>query len=115
MPRNLQFAETAPEAVREAAVRLGGRVRLARTRRRVTLRELAARAGIAYDTARAVEEGGLQTGLGAYLAVIWALGLEADLAHWLDPDRDFEGKQLDLARTPLRVRRKGTRVGDDDF
>ncbi len=115
MPRNLQFGETAPAAVREAAIGLGGRIRLARTRRRVTLRELAGRAGIAYDTARAVEDGNLQTGLGAYLAVVWALGLEADLAHWLDPDRDLEGKQLELARTPQRVRRPAARVSGDDF
>lgn len=48
-------------------------------RRRLTLRELASKAGISYDTARAVEAGNLQTGLGAYLAMLWAMGLESEI------------------------------------
>jgi transcriptional regulator with XRE-family HTH domain len=114
MPRPLMFADTAPAAVQAAARTLGERLRLARTRRRLTLRQLASRAGIAYDTTRAVEAGNLMTGLGAYLALIWALGLENELTSLLDPDRDREGKQFELARTPRRVR--GPRgAADGDF
>lgn len=100
------FAATAPAAVQEASQRLGARIRLARIRRRVTLRELAKRAGMNQKTAAAVEGGSLLTGIGAYLALIWALGLERDLAKLLDPDHDEEGKQLELARTPRRARVK---------
>jgi hypothetical protein len=46
------------------------------------------------------------TGIGAYLALIWALGLEREMASFLDPDHDAEGKQLELARTPKRARAK---------
>lgn len=115
MPRQLQFAQTAPSQVKETAARLGGCIRLARKRRRLTLRELSARAGIAYDTARAVEAGSLQTGLGAYLALVWAMGLEAEMSNWLDPGHDTEGKQLELARMPERVRTRRAQVSDDDF
>jgi transcriptional regulator with XRE-family HTH domain len=114
MPRRLAFAETAPHAVQSAAAELGARIRLARKRRSLTLREAAAKAGIAYDTARAVERGNLMTGLGAYLALIWALGLEAEFARFLDPDRDEEGKQLDRARMPQRVRHRSSGA-DNDF
>lgn len=113
MPRALFFAETAPRAVQTAAAELGARLRLARKRRGLTLREIARKAGIAYDTARAVERGNLLTGLGAYLALVWALGLEAELAGFLDPDRDEEGKQLERARMPERVR--GPAGGSDEF
>ena len=89
-------------------------MRLARIRRRILLRELASRAGISYDTARAVEAGNLLTGLGAYLALIWALGLEREFTHFLNPDADIEGKQLDLARTPERALRKKVNY-DADF
>jgi transcriptional regulator with XRE-family HTH domain len=75
-------------------------------RRRLSQRELASRAGVSYVTMRAVEAGNLLTGLGAYLAAIWALGLERELAKLLHPDADSEGKQLDLSRTPLRARTK---------
>lgn len=108
------FAATAPAVVEEVARALGSRIRLARTRRRVPLRMLAERAGVNHKTASAVEAGNLLTGIGAYLALIWALGLERDMASLLDPDHDEEGKQLELARTPKRARaRKGS--SDADF
>jgi len=107
------FASTAPAAVEAAARTLGLRVRLARTRRRVSLRALAERAGVNHKTAAAVEAGSLLTGIGAYLALIWALGLERDVSKLLDPDHDEEGKQLELARTPKRARaRKGSTIAD---
>lgn len=113
MPRRLLFAASAPAAVEHAARELGRRVRLARARRRLSQRELASRAGVSYVTLRAVETGNLLTGLGAYVAVIWALGLEREFAAFLDPDRDIEGKQLELARTPRRVRaKKGSTSAD---
>lgn len=100
------FAATAPAAVEEAARALGERIRLARIRRRIPLRELAERAGLNHKTAGAVESGRLLTGFGAYLAMIWALGLEREVANLLSPDHDEEGKQLELARTPKRARAK---------
>lgn len=107
------FAATAPAAVQEAARTLGSRMRLARIRRRISLRDLAQRAGVNHKTAAAAESGNLLTGIGAYLALIWALGLERDLAKLLDPDHDEVGKQLELARTPKRARaRKGSTDAD---
>jgi transcriptional regulator with XRE-family HTH domain len=106
MPAALQFAETAPFAVKEATRLVGQRLAAARKRRRLTLRELAAKAGISYDTARAVEAGNLQTGLGAYVAMLWAMGLESEIAAFVDTERDHEGKQLELARLPQRVRHR---------
>jgi transcriptional regulator with XRE-family HTH domain len=92
--------------VAQAARRLGQRVKLARVRRRLPQRELASRAGVSYVTMRAIEAGNLLTGLGGYLAVIWALGLERELTDLLNPDNDLEGKQLELSRTPRRARAK---------
>lgn len=113
MPRPLLFAATAPAAVDQAARELGRRLKLARVRRRLSQRELASRAGVSYVTMRAIEAGNLLTGLGAYLAAVWALGLEREFAKLLDPDSDIEGKQLELSRTPLRARaRKGSRSAD---
>jgi transcriptional regulator with XRE-family HTH domain len=114
MPRPLIFAATAPAAVEEAARTLGSRIRLARMRRRVSLRALAERAGVNHKTAAAVEAGSLLTGIGAYLALVWALGLERETAKLLDPDHDEEGKQLELARTPKRARAKNGPI-DADF
>jgi hypothetical protein len=60
-----------------------------------------------------VEAGNLVTGLGAFLAVIWTLGLERQLDDLLNPDSDLEGKQLELARTPDRARGKKGMLGAD--
>jgi len=113
MPRPLMFAESAPNAVAQGAVLLGARIRQARKRRALTLRELAAKAGVSYDTARAVENGNLMTGIGAYFALIWAMGLESELIKFVDPERDTEGKLLEQARLPQRVR--GTLTDEDAF
>ena len=110
MPRPLQLNTTAPFAVKNGAKNLGERLALARKRRRLTLRDLAAKAGISYDTARAVEAGNLQTGLGAYLAMLWAMGLESEIQAFADPERDGEGKQLEEARLPQRVRHRKERI-----
>jgi DNA-binding XRE family transcriptional regulator len=114
MPRPLQLGTTAPFVVKDGAQRIGERLSMARKRRRLTLRELAAKAGISYDTARAVEAGNLQTGLGAYLAMLWAMGLESEILAFADPDRDDEGKQLEASRLPQRVRH-GKATVDGDF
>lgn len=114
MPRPLQLAQTAPVSVLVHARLLGTRLRLARKRRRLTLRELAAKAGIAYDTARAAEGGRIQTGIGAYLALAWALGLDNAFSEVLKPEDDRVGGTLEMANLPERVRRSKSRP-DDDF
>jgi transcriptional regulator with XRE-family HTH domain len=92
---------------------LGVRLRVARKRRHLTLREVAAKAGIAYDTARAVESGNVQTGFGAYLAHAWALGLDNKFTDLLRPEDDTEGGALALANLPERVRHSS--ASDNDF
>ena len=72
------------------------------------------KAGIGYDTARAVEAGNLQTGLGATLAMLWAMGLESEINAFVNPERDDEGKQLEIARLPQRVRHAKERL-DGEF
>ncbi len=114
MPRQLTFARTAPATVVDQARLLGVRLRVARKRRRLTLRELAAKAGIAYDTARAVEGGNIQTGIGAYLALAWAMGFDSPLAEALKPEGDAEGGALALAQLPKRVRHPPPNA-DNDF
>jgi transcriptional regulator with XRE-family HTH domain len=114
MPRALQLGITAPFVVKDGALRIGHRLKTARKRRRLTLREIAAKAGISYDTARAVEAGNLQTGLGAYLAMLWAMGMETEIDSFADPERDDEGKQLEASRLPQRVRHGKASV-DGDF
>jgi transcriptional regulator with XRE-family HTH domain len=104
--RNVNY-EAAPAAVADAVAQLGRSIGTARVRRRLREDDLAAKAGITRTTLRRVEAGALGTGIGAYIAVLWALGLHHDIAQVAGPERDIEGQTLEAARRGERVRPGG--------
>jgi DNA-binding XRE family transcriptional regulator len=113
MPRQNVNREAAPGAVVDAVAELGLNIALARARRQLRQDDLAAKAGITRTTLRRVEAGELGTGIGAYAAVLWALGMQHDLAAAASPERDAEGLTLEAARRGVRVR--PSRKLDDAF
>src|SRR6266705_172998 len=74
----------------ERTKELGHRVRLARTRRGMSIAEVAAKAGINRNTLNALELGKPGVALGAYVTVLWALGLDKTLDAVAHPDRSEE-------------------------
>ena len=63
---------------------------------------------------RAAELGNVQTGIGAYIALAWAMGLDSSFTGLLKPEDDPEGAALELASLPQRVRHAKADA-DDDF
>lgn len=104
MPRVAVSQESAPRKVVAAARRLGSNIRTARLRRQIRQEDLAMQAGVTVPTLRRVEEGYLGTGLGAYVATLWALGLEDEVSRIADPAHDLEGRTLEAAARGERVR-----------
>lgn len=94
---------------------LGERIRIARKRRGLTLRELAGRAGVSPNTLLALERGRSTASIGVLATVLWLLGLDGGFASLADPDADAHGKALELSRTPKRVRRPHIDEPLDDF
>jgi hypothetical protein len=62
-----------------------------------------------------IEQGKPGTGIGAYVAVLWALNLHADVAMLAAPERDLEGQTLEAARLPERARSSSLDDMSDDF
>ena len=111
--RQITYAHAPPAAIEESVARLGANVATARLRRQWCQQDLADRAGVTRKTVIAIEHGNLGTGIGAYVAVLWALGLHADVALLAAPERDLEGQTLESARLPQRAR--PARDLSDDF
>jgi transcriptional regulator with XRE-family HTH domain len=113
MPRQIFSTSSAPAAVTETLRLLGRHIVVARTRRGLRQVDLARKAGVAPLTLARVEKGSPTTSIGAYLAALWAMGLDGQFANLASPDQDEEGKTLELARSPRRVDVK--RSLDADF
>ncbi len=107
--------KTLPFQVAEHIKELGYRVRLARTRRAMSIAEVAHKAGINRNTLNALELGKPGIGLGAYVTVLWALGLDQTLDAAAHPDADLHGKTLEASRRPARVRKSRKSKNEYDF
>ena len=97
--------KTLPIQATERIKELGYRIRLARTRRGMSIAEVAAKAGINRNTLNALELGKPGVALGAYITVLWVLGLDRTLDAVAHPDADIHGKTLEASRRPTRVRK----------
>ncbi|MBX3651085.1 MAG: helix-turn-helix domain-containing protein [Burkholderiales bacterium] len=104
-----------PESVTQYVKELGRRIRLARTRRKLSIVELAAKAGIDRNTLGALELGKPGVSISAYVMTLWALGLEHTLDAVADPNTDSHGKTLEASRRSKRVRKPRVAKKEYDF
>lgn len=104
-----------PARAAEQVVQLGQRIRIARIRRGWSVADLASKAGINRNTLTALELGRPGTGIGVFITVVWALGLDKSVDAVADPDTDLHGKALEAARRPTRAGRPRKPSDDYDF
>lgn len=99
-----------PQTQRRAEA-LGGRLRQARLRRRMSLSELAARVDVTRHTLSRLERGEFSTSLGVLARVLAVLGLEGDLDRLAAEDE--LGRRLQDARQPGPRRASRKKRADD--
>lgn len=102
-----------PEEVNSISIRLGQRIRIARTRRKVRQADLAVRTGLSRSTIQAIERGELSCAAGSVFLVLWNLGLAHEIELIGDPGLDEAGLALSLSDGHKRVR-VATKL-DNDF
>lgn len=121
MSRKNLLIQAPPYEVESAIKRIGADLRTARIRRKLTIHELAEKIGTGTRAVADAEKGKLSTGIGIYVAMLWALDLIDQLKFIASPTQDKEGQILALSRESKRARRKKVdslvRRGDidDDF
>lgn len=88
--------------LQEIVKQLGENIKLARLRRKLSTEEIAERANISRSTLWAVEKGAPTVAMGIYLQVLYALGLEKDLAKVATDDE--LGRKLQDANLLIKER-----------
>ena len=108
-----QAPETLPRAARQALVKLGADLAVARKKRRISTVSMAERAFISRATLYKVEKGDPTVSMGIYATVLAILGLAGGLAEVADRINDPLGLDLDEDRLPKKimpVRRASRRI-----
>lgn len=108
-----QLLKAPPFAVEQALSRLGHGLRTARVRRNLSIQEVADKIGTGPRAVRDAERGKASTGIGVYVALLWAYDLLSPLGEVANPTQDEQGLTLATAKEKIRAR-KGAGL-DNDF
>jgi len=92
-----------PLPVNKVLTKLGGDIKDARIRRRISIDIMCQRAGISKPTLIKIEKGDPNTSIGVYTKVLFVLGLERHLADVADIRYDSVGMAIDSESLPKRV------------
>lgn len=97
--------EAPPYAVEQALKRLGENLRTARLRRNQTIAEVAETIGTGRRAIMDAEKGKPSTGIGTYVALLWAYDLLQPLDELANPAEDEQGLIFAAARQRTRARK----------
>ena len=98
-----QATNALPRAARQALVKLGEDIAVARKKRRISTVSMAERAFISRGTLYKVEKGDPSVSMGIYATVLTILGLIKGLGNVADRRDDTLGLDIDEDRLPRKV------------
>lgn len=100
---------TLPRAARQALIKLGEDIAVARKKRRISTVSMAERAFISRGTLYKVEKGDPTVSMGIYATVLSILGLVVGLGNLADRGTDTLGLDIDEDRLPKKVQPRSRR------
>ena len=98
---------TLPRAARNALIKLGGDIAVARKKRRISTVSMAERAFISRGTLYKVEKGDPSVSMGIYATVLALLGLADGLGDVADRSTDSLGLDIEEDRLPRKIQPRG--------
>ena len=104
-----QATSTLPRAARQALIKLGEDIAVARKKRRISTVSMAERAFISRGTLYKVEKGDPSVSMGIYATVLSLLGLIEGLGNVADRGTDTLGLDIDEDRLPKKVQPRGSK------
>ena len=101
-------------SARRALEALGANIRTARLKRRISVKDFAARIGMSESTVARLEKGDDGVSIGTLAMACLVLGEIHRIAGLLDPGSDDTGLLLDRQALPKRIDRRRRRRSDTD-
>jgi transcriptional regulator with XRE-family HTH domain len=95
--------------------KLGRDIAVARKRRHLSMREMAARMMVNLKTVQRLEKGDPTVGIGIVAAALWILGMHRRLGDLVAPESDTTGLQEDIKNLPRDFRKTRKRADNFDF
>ena len=113
MPTRNALTTTPPYPVEQTIRQIGANLRTARLRRNLSIEQVAEKIGAGTRAIRSAEQGMIATGVGVYIALLWAYDLLESATELADPGKDDTGLSYLAEKERHRARNRNTL--DNDF
>ena len=106
---------TPPYPVEQTIRQIGANLRTARLRRNLSIEQVAEIIGAGPRAIRAAEQGRVSTGVGVYIALLWAYDLLDPALELADPGKDETGLSYLAEKERQRASARNRTMLDNDF
>jgi transcriptional regulator with XRE-family HTH domain len=104
-----------PAITADRLQKLGRDIAVARKRRHLSMRDMAARMMVNLKTLQRLEKGDPTVGIGIVAGALWILGLDRRLGDLVAPESDVTGLQEDIKNLPRDFRTTTKHADKYDF
>ena len=115
MPKASRSYRALPVITADQLHKLGRDIAIARKRRHLSMRDMAARMMVNLKTVQRLEKGDPTVGIGIVAGALWILGLDRRLGDLVAPEGDTTGLQEDIKNLPRDFRTTRKRADKYDF